>query len=92
MKTYLLPIAIMSLAASALAGAQTPPTSPTAPGDTTSSTATQAPSSSTNSSSYSNGMSDSKALKDCVAKQKAANAQLSDADAKRACGKSDSTK
>ena len=91
MKTYLLPIAIVSLAASALVGAQTPPTSPTAPGDTTSSPSTQAPSSS--SSSYSNGMSDSKAqMKECVAKQKAANAQLSDADAKRACGKSDSSK
>ena len=92
MKTYLLPIAIVSLAVSAAAGAQTPPTSPTAPGDTSSSSATQAPSS-TGSSSYSNGMSDSKAqLKECVAKQKAANAQLSDADAKRACGKSDTSK
>lgn len=92
MKTYMLPIAIVTLAVSAAAGAQTPPTSPTSPGDTSSSTSTQAPSS-TGSSSYSNGMSDSKTqmMKDCVAKQKASNSQLSDADAKRAC-KSDSSK
>ncbi len=92
MKTYMLPIAIVTLAVSAMAGAQTPPTSPTSPGDTSSSSSTQAPSS-TGSSSYSNGMSDSKMqMKDCVAKQKASNSQLSDADAKRACAKSDSSK
>jgi hypothetical protein len=86
MKTYLLPIAIASLAVSALAGAQTPPTSPTSP-----STSPSAPASTVQTppaSSYSNASADSKAqLKDCLAKQKASNPQISDVDAKQACTK-----
>ncbi len=81
MKTYLLPIALASLAFSAMVGAQTPPPSSSTP---PSSTAT-APSS----SSYSSSSSDSKAaMKDCLAKQKAANPSISEADAKTACSKS----
>lgn len=83
MKTFLFPVALASLAVSAMVGAQTPPPS----SSSTSPSATQAPAPS-DSSSYSNS-SDKSAWKDCMAKQKAANPQVSDADAKRACGKSE---
>jgi hypothetical protein len=81
MKTYLLPLALASLAVSAMVGAQSPPPSSSSP---PSSTAT-APSS----SSYSSSSTDSKAaMKDCLAKQKATNPSISEADAKAACSKS----
>ncbi len=83
MKTYLLPIALASLAISAMAGAQSPPPSSSSSATAPSSSSAQSPSS----SSYSS--SDSKAqMKDCVAKQKATNPSISDADAKTACSKS----
>lgn len=89
MKTYVLSFAIATLAAGALAGAQTPPSSSssTSPSSSQSSstTTTQTPSGSS-SSSYSSSSGDSKAqLKDCMAKQKNMNPQISDADAKKAC-------
>ena len=78
MKTYVLSFAIATLAAGALAGAQTPPSSPTSPSSqSSSSTSTQTPSSSS---------TDAKAqMKDCLAKQKSMNPSISDADAKKAC-------
>ncbi len=83
MKTYLLPIALASLAIGAMAGAQTPPSSSSPPSSsaTAPSSTTQSPSS----SSYSNGSDSKQAMKDCVAKQKAANPSISEADAKTAC-------
>jgi hypothetical protein len=89
MKTYMLPIAIATLAVSAIASAQTDPNAQTPPSSSSSppSSSMQTPSSS---SSYSSSSTDSKqALKDCVAKQKATNPQISETDAKRACGKTD---
>lgn len=94
MKTYLLPIALATLAVSAIAGAQTPPSSQSPPSDssTAPSSATQAPSA-TGSSSYSSDSTDSKAqLKECLAKQKASNPQISDTEAKQACGKMEAPK
>ncbi len=86
MKTYLLPVALAALAVSAIAGAQTSPSSSSPPSGSTSEppSSMQAPSST---SSYSS--TDAKSMKECVAKQKAANAQISDADAKRACAKTE---
>jgi len=84
MKTYLVPFALATLAVSALAGAQTPPSS-TSGTSSAPPSSTQAPSS-TSSSAMSS--SDSKAwLKDCVAKQKATDPKMSDSDAKSACAK-----
>lgn len=87
MKTYLLPIALATLAVSAIASAQTQPNAQTPPSSSASppSSSMQTPSSS---SSYSSS-SEKQAMKDCVAKQKVTNAQISDADAKRACNKTD---
>lgn len=90
MKKLLFPIALATLAVSALAGAQTQPNSQSPPSSSSSAppSATQAPSATTGSSSYSSGTSDSKVQwKDCMAKQKASNPQLSEADMKRACDK-----
>jgi hypothetical protein len=86
MKTYLLPFALATLAVSALAGAQTPPSS-TSGTSSAPPSSTQAPSS-TGSSAMSS--SDAKAqLKDCVAKQKASNPQISDTEAKKVCTKTE---
>lgn len=83
MKTYVLSFAIATLAAGALAGAQTPPSSTTPNSSQSSTTTTQTPS---DNSSYSSSSADSKAqMKECVAKQKQMNPSLSDADAKKAC-------
>jgi len=90
MKGLLFPIALATLAVSALAGAQTQPDTQSPPSSSSSAppSAAQAPSSTTGSSSYSNGSSDSKAQwKDCMAKQKAMNPQPSEADMKSACAK-----
>lgn len=85
MKTYLLPFALATLAVSALAGAQTPPPSSTSGMSSAPPSATQEPSSSSSSAMSS---SDSKAwMKDCVAKQKASNPQISETEAKSACAK-----
>ena len=86
MKTYLLPVALATLAVSAIAGAQTPPSS--TPPDTSTSTPSssmQTPSTSGSSSSYSHSDSSKSQLKDCIAKQKASNSTITDAEAKRAC-------
>ena len=85
MKTHVLTFAIAALAMGAIAGAQTPPSSTTSPSasQSSSSTTTQTPSGSYSSSSSS---TDSKTqMKDCMAKQKTMNPQISDADAKKAC-------
>jgi hypothetical protein len=90
MRKHLLPIALATLAVSALAGAQTQPNSQSPPSSSSSAppTSMQAPSATTGPSSYSTGSSDSKAQwKDCMAKQKASNPQTSEADMKRACAK-----
>lgn len=87
MKTYVLSFAIATLAAGALAGAQTPSSSSsaTSPSSQSSSSTTQTPSSST-SGTYSSSSTDSKAqMKECIAKQKNMNPSISDADAKKAC-------
>jgi len=83
-KTHVLTFAIAALAMGAIAGAQTPPSSTTTPStsQSSSSTTTQTPSGSYSSSSS----TDSKTqMKDCIAKQKTMNPQISDADAKKAC-------
>ena len=82
MKTHVLTFAIATLAMGALAGAQTPPSSTTpSESQSSSSTTTQAPS-----GSYSSSSTDAKAqMKDCIAKQKTMNPQISEADAKKAC-------
>lgn len=84
MKTHVVTFAIAALAMSALAGAQTPPSSSsTTPSTSQSSSSTTTPSGSYSSSSSS---TDSKSqMKDCIAKQKTMNPQISDADAKKAC-------
>jgi len=90
MKKYLFPIALAALAVSALAGAQTQPNSQSPPSNSSSAppSSMQTPSATTGSSDYSTGSSDSKAQwKDCMAKQKASNPQMSEADMKRACTK-----
>lgn len=84
MKTHVLTFAIAALAMGAVAGAQTPPSSSTTPStsQSSSSTTTQAPSGSYSSSSSTDSKSQ---MKDCIAKQKTMNPQISDADAKKAC-------
>jgi hypothetical protein len=85
MKMFMLPIALATMAVSAVVSAQSPP-SANPPSDTTSppSSSMQTPSTS-GSSSYSQSDSAKAKMKDCISKQKAGNSQLSDADAKTAC-------
>jgi hypothetical protein len=85
MKTYVLSFAIATLAAGALAGAQTPPTA-TTPNSSQSSTTTTTTETPASNSSYSSSSTDAKAqMKECVAKQKQMNPSISEADAKKAC-------
>jgi len=90
MKKHLFPIALAALAVSAFAAAQTQPDSQVPPSSSSSSppSSMPAPTATPGSSSYSKGTSDAKAQwKDCMAKQKASNPQVTDADIKRACDK-----
>lgn len=97
MNKYLLPVAIVSMAASAMVGAQTPSTSSSSTDSSAPSSSMQSPPSSgstSNSSQYSSSSTTTtetkSQMKDCIAKQKASNSQLTDSEAKRACDKSSS--
>jgi hypothetical protein len=86
MNKYLLPIALVSMAASAMAGAQTPPTSSPPTDSTTAPSSSMQTPSSTGASRYNSGSDTTKSqVKDCIAKQKATNSQLTDTEAKAAC-------
>lgn len=92
MKTFLLPIALATMAVSAIASAQTPPPSSSSSGSSTTSpsSSSMGTPSTSGSSSYSTGdASKSQQMKDCIAKQKATDSQISDTEAKRLCSKTE---